>query len=43
MDNDFIHDNFGFSINSVCRTEEVQRVNNDLLSKINHYIEKKVL
>ena len=43
MDNDFIHNNFGFSINSVCRTEEVQRVNNDLLSKINHFIEKKVL
>ncbi len=43
MDNDFIHDNFGFSINSVCKTEEVQRINYDLLSEINHYIERNVL
>ena len=42
MDNDFIHDNFGFSINSVCKTEEVQRINYDLLSEINHYIERNV-
>lgn len=43
MDNDFIYDNFGFSIDSVCKTEEVQRINNDLLPKISHYIEKTVL
>ena len=43
MDNDFIYDNFGFSIDSVCKTEEVQRINTYLLSKISHHIERTVL